>query len=81
MVKRELTAEVMKLYPRFSRGDAEVMVNALFESMTEALTRDERIELRGFGSFVVAGPAVVKAFAGGALAYTTFHLIAAVRRA
>ena len=35
----------------------------------------------GFASFVVADPAVVKAFAGGALAYTTFQLIAAVRRA
>jgi integration host factor subunit beta len=53
MTKRELIDEVMKLYPRFSRRDAEVMVNAVFESMTEALSRDERIEVRGFGSFVI----------------------------
>lgn len=53
MTKRELIDEVMKLYTRFSRRDAEVMVNAVFERMTEALSRDERIEIRGFGSFVV----------------------------
>ncbi len=35
------------------RRDAEVMVNAVFDSMTEALARGERIEIRGFGSFVV----------------------------
>src|SRR5438876_11817235 len=53
MTKRELIAEVIKVYTRFSRRDAEVMVNAVFDSMTEALSRDERIEVRGFGSFVV----------------------------
>ncbi len=53
MTKRDLIDEVVRLYPRFSRRDAEIMVNAVFESMTEALLRDERIEIRGFGSFVV----------------------------
>lgn len=32
---------------------AEQAVEALFDSMKEALTRGERIELRGFGVFVV----------------------------
>src|SRR4026209_1889734 len=32
---------------------AEQAVDALFNSMKEALTRGERIELRGFGVFVV----------------------------
>jgi integration host factor subunit beta len=53
MTKRDLIDEVVKRYAQFSRRDAEVMVNAVFESMTEALMRDERIEIRGFGSFVV----------------------------
>jgi DNA-binding protein HU-beta len=35
------------------RAKAEVMVEALFEAMKEALQRSERIELRGFGVFVV----------------------------
>lgn len=53
MTKRELIEEVAKLYPRFSRRDAEIVVNSVFESLTEALMREERIEIRGFGSFVV----------------------------
>lgn len=53
MTKRDLIDEVVKIYPRFSGRDAEVMVNAVFDSMTEALARGERIEIRGFGSFVV----------------------------
>ena len=53
MTKRDLIEEVVKRYPNLSRRDAETMVNALFESMTDALLRDERIEIRGFGSFVV----------------------------
>ncbi len=53
MTKRDLIDEVVKLYPRFSGRDAEIMVNAVFDSMTEALARGERIEIRGFGSFVV----------------------------
>jgi integration host factor subunit beta len=53
MTKRDLIDEVVKIYPRFSGRDAEVMVNAVFDSMTDALARGERIEIRGFGSFVV----------------------------
>ncbi len=53
MTKRDLIDEVVRLYPRFSRRDAEVMVNAVFDSMTKALAGGERIEIRGFGSFVV----------------------------
>jgi integration host factor subunit beta len=32
---------------------AEMVVNTLFENMVEALAHDERIEIRGFGSFKV----------------------------
>ena len=53
MTKRALIDELVTLYPRFSRRDAEVMVNAVFESLSDALRRGERIEIRGFGSFVV----------------------------
>ena len=34
------------------RKRAEHVVNLIFDSMTEALAQDERIEIRGFGSFV-----------------------------
>jgi integration host factor beta subunit len=53
MTKRDLIDEIVKLYPSYSRRDAEVIVNAVFESMTDALCSGERIEIRGFGSFVV----------------------------
>jgi len=53
VTKRGLIDELVLLYPRFSRRDAEVMVNAVFETLAEALRRGERIEIRGFGSFVV----------------------------
>jgi integration host factor subunit beta len=53
MTKRGLIEEVAKLYPRFSRREAEVMVNAIFGTMADALRHEERIEIRGFGSFVV----------------------------
>ena len=32
---------------------AEDIVNAFFDSMTDALLEDERIEVRGFGSFSI----------------------------
>jgi integration host factor subunit beta len=53
VTKRDLIEEVAERYPRFSRREAEVMVNAVFDSMTDALVKGERIEIRGFGSFII----------------------------
>jgi integration host factor subunit beta len=53
MTKRELIDEVNRRFPHLSRRDAEIVVNHVFQSMVEALERGERIEIRGFGSFVV----------------------------
>jgi integration host factor beta subunit len=53
VTKRDLIEGLVALYPRFSRRDAEVMVNEVFEGLAEALRRGERVEIRGFGSFVV----------------------------
>jgi integration host factor subunit beta len=53
MTKRDLIEEVVKRFPRLSRREAEAMVNTVFDGMTAALCRGERIEIRGFGSFVV----------------------------
>lgn len=35
-----------------TRIKAEAVVNTIFESMVVALARDDRIEIRGFGSFI-----------------------------
>lgn len=40
---------------RITRVKAETVVNTIFDSMVEALMRDDRIEIRGFGSFVNRG--------------------------
>ena len=53
MTKRDLIEEVVRQYPRYSRRDAEVMVNAVFDSIADALRRGDRVEIRGFGSFVI----------------------------
>lgn len=53
MTKRDLIDEVAKAFPQLARRDAEVVVNAVFDTMTGALVRGDRIEIRGFGSFVV----------------------------
>ncbi len=52
MTKSQLIETVASRLQNISQKDVETAVETIFESMTEALTRDERIEIRGFGSFV-----------------------------
>jgi integration host factor subunit beta len=37
---------------KITRVKAETVVNTIFDTMVEALMKDDRIEIRGFGSFV-----------------------------
>lgn len=53
MTKRDLIEEVNKRFPHLSRRDSEVIINSIFDSMIDAMGNGERIEIRGFGSFVV----------------------------
>jgi integration host factor subunit beta len=53
MTKRDLIEEINDRFPHLSRFDAEVIINSVFDSLVVALRREERIEIRGFGSFVV----------------------------
>lgn len=53
MTKRELIDEVAKRFPTLARRNAEDLVHTIFGAMTEALRNGQRIEIRGFGSFVV----------------------------
>lgn len=52
MTKADLVEEVVKV-SSLSKRDAEIVVNTLFQSIIEALQKDDKIELRGFGSFRV----------------------------
>jgi integration host factor subunit beta len=53
MTKRDLIDEINKRFPHLSHRDSEIIVNAIFDAMVEAMGQGERIEIRGFGSFVV----------------------------
>lgn len=52
MTKADLVEEVVAV-SNLSKRDAEIVVNTLFHSIIEALHKDDKIELRGFGSFRV----------------------------
>lgn len=52
MTKSELIDELNAKTPEISRRDMEIIVNAVFDTMIVSLERRERIEIRGFGSFI-----------------------------
>jgi integration host factor subunit beta len=51
--KSDLIELLGKRLSNLAGRDVEVIVNTVFESMSDALNRGERIEIRGFGSFEV----------------------------
>ncbi len=53
MTKSGLIEAVAEKTPHISKKDTEIVVNTIFDSMTQALKKGERIEIRGFGSFQV----------------------------
>ena len=55
MIKSELIAKLAAENPHLTRADVERVVNTVLETMTGALERGGRVELRGFGAFSVRG--------------------------
>ena len=53
MTRSELIAGLAEDNPHLTMSDVEKIVSALFDEMTSALARGERVELRGFGAFTV----------------------------
>ena len=53
MTKNDLIKKLQEELKTYSLQDVTYAVNIIFESMIDAIKRGERIELRGFGSFVV----------------------------
>ncbi len=53
MNKSDLIEMLVKKLPNLAGRDVEVIVNTIFDSMTEALKNGDRIEIRGLGSFEV----------------------------
>lgn len=53
MTKSELIAELAAANPHLLGRDVEVIVGTIFDEITAALARGDRVELRGFGAFTV----------------------------
>ncbi len=53
MTRSELIAELARLNPHLMQRDVEAIVATVFDEITAALARGDRVELRGFGAFSV----------------------------
>ena len=53
MIKSELIAKLAEENPHLYQRDVERIVSTIFDSISEALSQGDRVELRGFGAFSV----------------------------
>ncbi|MGB0695822.1 MAG: integration host factor subunit beta [Rhodospirillaceae bacterium] len=53
MTKSELIARLAEKNPHLYQRDVERIVSTIFEEIAAALSRGDRVELRGFGAFSV----------------------------
>lgn len=53
MIKSELVQAIAAENPHLYQRDVEHIVNAILDAITDALSRGDRVELRGFGAFSV----------------------------
>ena len=53
MIKSELIQRLAEANPHLYQRDVERIVTTIFDEITAALCRGDRVELRGFGAFSV----------------------------
>jgi integration host factor, beta subunit len=53
MIRSELIQKIAEENPHLYQRDVERIVNTIFEEITNAMSRGDRVELRGFGAFSV----------------------------
>ena len=53
MTKSELIQRIAELNPHLYHRDVERIVSTIFDEISDALARGDRVELRGFGAFSV----------------------------
>ena len=51
VVKSKLLKQLSKNYPNFLKKDLEKFTNIILDEIKKTLSRNERVELRGFGIF------------------------------
>jgi integration host factor subunit beta len=53
VIKSELVARIAEANPHLYQRDVDNVVNAILDTIVDALSRGDRVELRGFGAFSV----------------------------
>ncbi len=53
MIRSELVKKITDEHPHLYQRDVERIVTTIFDTMIQAMTRGDRVELRGFGAFSV----------------------------
>lgn len=53
MIRSELIQKIADENPHLYQRDVERIVNTIFDEITSAMSRGDRVELRGFGAFSV----------------------------
>lgn len=53
MIRSELIQKIADDNPHLFQRDVERIVSTIFDEITDALVRGDRVELRGFGAFSV----------------------------
>ncbi len=53
MIKSELVSKLTEQNPHLYQRDIERVVNAILDTISDALAEGRRVELRGFGTFMV----------------------------
>src|SRR3712207_9282442 len=53
MIKSELVLKIAEQNPHLYQRDVEKIVNAILDTIADALARGDRVEMRGFGAFSV----------------------------
>lgn len=53
MTRSDLVQKLAEKNPHLMQKDVERIVNTIFDEITKALSRGDRVELRGFGAFSI----------------------------
>lgn len=51
MTRSELIQAIAERFPQLNKTDCDVAVSEIFDSICAALSRGDRVEIRGFGRF------------------------------
>ena len=49
--RSDIEASLRKEFPNLTKSEVTEAINAIVESITEAVALDEKVEIRGFGTF------------------------------